>query len=356
MQNVKIDIYISDLLYRYDCVVVPDFGGFVANLASAKIHAIQHQFIPPSKEISFNKNLKNNDGLLSNHIALRKEITYEEANELIQSFVSQSIQGLNNGDKIYIEKIGTLSLDPERNIQFTAEDRNDFLLDSFGLPAYKALPIQREGAEERIQKRINESLPLIKQEEKKKRRYYWPAAATILFLMLSGVLLNQQYSWIGNGKVYHSTFSPSENKEALYQSKAVSFQSAKFETEEYSLLKIEEGLINYDTPDGAKTNLVVDNRAIDLKLEVDNTEVVKPTINSNLTFHVMGGCFSSLSNAKRLVKTLKSQGYDARLLGNYKNLHAVSFGSFSSRNEAIDLLAKVRNGKNPDSWLLEKPF
>ncbi len=196
MQNVKIDIYISDLLYRYDCVVVPDFGGFVSNYASAKIHAIQHEFIPPAKQISFNKNLKNNDGLLSNHIAERRSISYDDANLLIQSFVNQSLIGLQKGDKIHIEKVGTLFLDPERNLQFTAEERNDYLLDSFGLNSFKALPIQRAGAEERIKEKIQEAIPLLKEEEKKKRRFYWPAAAFLLLLFLSSFFFNQQFNWL----------------------------------------------------------------------------------------------------------------------------------------------------------------
>ena len=57
----KIDKHINELLYNHDCVIVPEFGGFVTNYASAKIHPVQHTFTPPSKNIVFNKNLKNND-------------------------------------------------------------------------------------------------------------------------------------------------------------------------------------------------------------------------------------------------------------------------------------------------------
>ena len=49
--------YIKDLLYRYDCVIVPDFGGFVTKRISAKISENTHQFFPPSKQLSFNRNL-----------------------------------------------------------------------------------------------------------------------------------------------------------------------------------------------------------------------------------------------------------------------------------------------------------
>ncbi len=66
---MKIDQHISDLLYCYDCVIIPDFGGFVANYRSAEIDKKRNILYPPSKGIIFNKNLVHNDGLLANKIA-----------------------------------------------------------------------------------------------------------------------------------------------------------------------------------------------------------------------------------------------------------------------------------------------
>ena len=66
MNRVNVDKSISELLYQFDCVIIPDFGGFVANYAGAKIQPIQNTFTPPSKQISFNRNLTSNDGLLAN--------------------------------------------------------------------------------------------------------------------------------------------------------------------------------------------------------------------------------------------------------------------------------------------------
>ena len=66
----------------------------------------------------------------------------------------KQLKPLNKGDKIHIEKVGTLFLDPERNVQFVAEEQNDFLLESFGLGGFRVQPIKREGAQERIEKKI----------------------------------------------------------------------------------------------------------------------------------------------------------------------------------------------------------
>ena len=46
--------FISDLLYRHDCVVVPNFGAFIAQKTTAKINYERNEFYPPKKNITFN--------------------------------------------------------------------------------------------------------------------------------------------------------------------------------------------------------------------------------------------------------------------------------------------------------------
>ena len=66
---MNIEHYISQLLYRYQCVTVPGFGAFLTEIQSAQWVESANSFYPPKKLISFNTNIKNNDGLLANHIA-----------------------------------------------------------------------------------------------------------------------------------------------------------------------------------------------------------------------------------------------------------------------------------------------
>lgn len=354
MQNFKIDVYISDLLYSYDCVVIPDFGGFVANYATAKIQPIQHKLVPPSKKISFNKNLKNNDGLLSNHIASKRSLSYHEANELIKSFVDQSIAGLGKGDKIKIEKVGTLYLDLEKNIQFIAEESNEFLLDSFGLGSMRVQPIARDGAEERIQKEIKKVIPIVRGEEKKRRVIFWPAAAVLLILLVGTYFFNAQYNVIdANSIQYSNIFTVNEEASIYEEREPVAFEKLE---DTSAKLELKEGLYNYTTSGAEPTEIWVDNRSEDKEMKVDNTKVVKEALKQELKYHVMGGCFSNKRNAERLVKKLTNKGYDARLLGEFKNLHAVSFGSFSTDKDARELLAKVKSEENKSAWFLAKQF
>src|SRR5690606_7656533 len=89
---MAIATYISDLLYRYECVIVPGFGAFITQYHSAQINAETHELFPPQKTLSFNGQLLKNDGLLANHIAEVEKIPYGAALEKIEVFV-QELQG-----------------------------------------------------------------------------------------------------------------------------------------------------------------------------------------------------------------------------------------------------------------------
>lgn len=359
MEKVKIDIYISDLLYSYDCVIVPDFGGFVANYASAQIHPIQHKFQAPSKKISFNRQLKNNDGLLTNHIAGKKEISYSEAQELVRLFVNQAIKGLQEGDRIKIEKVGTLFLDPEKNIQFISENTNNYLLDSFGLEAFRALPIRREGVEKRVLEKIKDQQhkELSESSEKEGKKFNWlKVAAFFFFVILSSFLLNIQYNWIETSGSNFAAFNLNLNEKPSYEPKKISISIDPLNYfAEVKNRESEAGIVPFRSSLGEATLLFEDNRSKTILVK-DNTSVSKEFTAHGFTYHVVGGCFSTEKNAKMLLNQLQNSGFDARLLGKYKVYHAVSISSFNSREEAVSFLSKVRNQDHPDAWLLEKAY
>jgi hypothetical protein len=107
---MKIEQYISQLLYRHQCVTVPGFGAFLTEIQSAHLHENTNSFYPPKKVISFNSHLKNNDGLLANHIALvyhsNNNDSFSVAEGLQQPFeiiplAVEEIEAVNSNLKIY---------------------------------------------------------------------------------------------------------------------------------------------------------------------------------------------------------------------------------------------------------------
>ncbi len=56
----RMNAYLRDLLILHDCVILPEFGGFVGNHKSAQ-KTDKGYFTPPRKIIAFNPQLKENE-------------------------------------------------------------------------------------------------------------------------------------------------------------------------------------------------------------------------------------------------------------------------------------------------------
>ena len=140
---MQLENYISDLLYRYDCVIVPSFGAFLTNSTSAKVHQSTHTFYPPKKVLSFNEQLLSNDGLLANYIAEVEKIPYAVATENILNQVKAMKSYLVEGETIKLENIGELILNTEGKIVFSPSFHINYLTDAFGLSHFKSVDVNK---------------------------------------------------------------------------------------------------------------------------------------------------------------------------------------------------------------------
>lgn len=128
----KFTEYISDLLFLHDCVIIPDFGGFICNYRSAHIDENSGLLCPPSKEVMFNRNLTHNDGLLANWIMCKEDISYEKALSRVALFSEELKIRLNQKQRVVFGEIGTFYADRRFNIIFEPTDSNYFA-ETFGM-------------------------------------------------------------------------------------------------------------------------------------------------------------------------------------------------------------------------------
>jgi hypothetical protein len=77
----------------------------------------------------------------------------------------------------------------------------------------------------------------------------------------------------------------------------------------------------------------------------------EPVSYSEVRYYVVAGCFRDEKNATALVKKLIKKGYNAEKFGKIGNLHAVSYSSFTDRNEAQSYLKKIRDEEEADAWI-----
>ena len=295
--------YINDLLYRYDCVIVPDFGGFVTNRIGAKANKFTHTFTPPTKQVTFNNLLKHNDGLLANYIASSENISFEKATTAISLSVIKWQNELQS-KAVEIENLGSLSLTEDKKIIFEPNLALNFLTESFGLATVSSSSITR------YKEQVKPLIPVFVKEEKKGVPTFIKYAATAAILLTLGLTGYNGYQ----NKQHEDVLA---NQEKAIQKK---IQSATF---------------------------VISNPLPTIELNVKK-ETPKP-------FHIIAGAFQFAENAEKKVKQLKAKGFDAKIIGiNKWGLTEVSFNSFADRNEATNNLYKIQKTVSKDAWLLVK--
>ena len=129
---MQLSNYISNLLFNHDCVTVPGFGSFLGNYKSAQYDFKEQKFHPPSKQISFNSQIKDNDGLLAKNISKELDLPYDQAVKKIHQEVLTWTKKITT-ETIVLKNIGELYLSTEDKITFIPSNELNHLKESFGL-------------------------------------------------------------------------------------------------------------------------------------------------------------------------------------------------------------------------------
>ena len=119
---MDISFYVSELLFENDCVIIPGFGGFVTHYAPARIHPVNHSFLPPSKNILFNSKLIRDDGLLIDHIAQKQNLNYSQAKSLVEDYKRELLGKLSAGEVVRFKNIGNVQKDSLGKLLFSPDD------------------------------------------------------------------------------------------------------------------------------------------------------------------------------------------------------------------------------------------
>jgi cell division protein FtsN len=335
---MNVDKHISELLFEHDCVIVPEFGGFVANYAPAKIHPVQHSFSPPSKKIVFNSNLRVNDGLLANHISSVAGGGYPQALRHIQHFVDSTRTELQQGRKVKVSDVGTLYLDVEKNIQFEPDDQVNYLLDSFGLAGFQSPGIKRDNGIRRIEKELRDRKAV--PAERKKINLKRVIALTVAVPLLAAVIWIPLKTDILKNVDYAALNPFAKHESATLPKKAEAIPVIK-DTTAAIILPSESSELPDPQPAEGVAAVVADSTAV----------AMEAPLNAAAPFHVVAGCFQVRENAEKFLIMLREQNISASIIGqNANGLYVVSCGDYQKRSDALDQLDTLRR-LQPNAWL-----
>ena len=133
--------HIRPLLRDHDCVIIPDFGGLVAEPVPAHLSAARQQLGPPAKQVAFNQALTRNDGLLVDALSQYLRITANQAREVLRHAVEDMHQDLRHSQRTELPGIGVFRQAPGRGLTFDYTGSDNLLPTAFGLPALHVRPV-----------------------------------------------------------------------------------------------------------------------------------------------------------------------------------------------------------------------
>ncbi|MGV7107630.1 HU domain-containing protein [Flavobacterium sp. U410] len=327
---MMIDKYISDLLYRYQCVTIPGFGAFITEIASAQVSGSASTFLPPRKLVSFNPNIKNNDGLLAHHIAQQEKISFEKATEVIAQKAAFWTGELQQRNSVSFPNVGTINaMGEELNWVFTPVNSVNYLTSSFGLTSFVSPEIKREvfkSLEEQpviakitaepkiVETKVEEPkvVPLETVASTPNKSFGWAkyAVASVMLLSVMGTYGYKMY------------YDQQIEAQTLLVQKQVQEEVHK---------KIQEATFMIDVP------------SVNVELAVAEEK---------MPYHLIAGAFRSDENADKAVNLLKEQGFKAHKLERNKyDLVPVAYGSYSTLEEAEAEKSKLQKEVNAEAWL-----
>jgi cell division protein FtsN len=352
--------YIHQLLLENDLVIIPGFGAFVSTYKSAEIDKNTNELKPPSKEISFNQQIRNNDGLLVGRVAEGEAVSHFDALKKIEQERENIIFQLDKEGKVYLEETGELFVNENNEIQLKPDKDENPLLDSFGLesvsvehkeektsetethvepektdteketttftPETKDVPQSKkdepENRDEFFQS-IKQHAPreLVTENistEKKKRSWLW------LLLILAPIIVVGIYITINKTNIKNQLENTANETGTTLK--------------ELSAIK----------PDSIVTDSISELSKDSVPTNNEDTITIGSIESDSPKYILVGGSFKEEENADTYLLQLKEEGFEPFQLGKRGNFYIVGIGKYKTIEDALAAKNDF-NEKNPDS-------
>ena len=355
---MNIGNYIKDLLFQHDCVIIPGFGGFVANYQPAEVHKYRNVIYAPSKSIMFNRQLVHNDGLLITHVAQQEQLDYKTAEKKVKAFAAVCKNNLSENGVIKLLDVGKLYYNSQKILIFLPELRKNFLPESFGLkPISFASNSNTDNAYQIKTDSSNSGKATIPRS--KKLSYVGVAATLILALAVSQFILwdlapeRFQFNNINFGGT-SSTDKISE-AEALPIPQPVLADSSSltnFEVKEQEVVEQTSEEPETEVSNTVNKEIESPNFASTDELNQSVTSVTDDDPINEEGYYLIYGSFKSSKNANKLKKGLEYQGKRVKLMKSKNGYVRVGAFAGTNKSDANLALSAAQSEANSSIWMI----
>jgi len=321
---MDVTAYIRELLFSHDCVIIPGFGGFIGNYSPARIDKSVSTFYPPVKQISFNRNLNHNDGLLVGKISESSGLNYGDARNIVDEFVNNLRKRLEKGEKVVLDNIGAFQNNQEGNLQFEPDHNVNYHLDSYGLDPFQFSPLEGYDIRKRIVK-YSDKQPV---RQSTARKILWRAAVAVpLIALLIAIPLRTD---IFKSKVESSTLNPLAKTELENNRKEVDKNS---------------GIEINPSAEAEIINPVNSSSPVTAPVEA-----VQPVETENADYYLITGSFQLKENADHQASVLRAEGFTPEVITAPNGFFRVSAIRCNDLNTALSN-KETLSKKYPGTWV-----
>lgn len=315
--------FLEHLLYEHECVIIPQFGGFVVNGQDFQFNAKEGKIYPKRKCVAFNEKLKTDDRFLTTEWAKKQAISQKEASIEITAISKELKSQISTQGYLTIGELGAFTLNSENRLSFSPNPDFNADLSVFGLFPVglgQALPKQKKPVLEVVS--VAEDLPSYTPEPspvKVSRSAYVYALIAFIIGGLGAFFLTEPASHQSQ-----SSLNPIKIEKKVTAPVAVATPALK-------------APIQLDT---------VQKKVVEAPAQVApaNQDVI----------YLVAASFQSLTQAEKGLKEFKSRGFDQAeiiLKNEQTKFYRISLGTEHSMDAGYAKASELKASKKVDIWV-----
>lgn len=320
--------HIEILLLDNDCVIVPDFGGFMAHHSPAELDKETGLFYPPQRTLGFNSQLTINDSLLAQSYVEAYDISYPEAVLRIEEDIREIKQIIVIEGEYEFHGIGTITRNTDGVYDFIPCTAGLLTPDLYALNSFTLDEQAKETPTENTATNILATSKRDKERTLRIAAYYTArniAAAAIILLLF---IFSSIPVGVGSSKIMSCSVIDTEFITSLIKENSLLDCIKSINSEE------KKGYTKFKTSNTSTTH-------------------TPSKINTSPVYHIVLASKVTQSGAKNFIVKLNNNGLKDVRINECGSMRRVVYGVYKSKSEADIALnnLKSKNHIFKDAWV-----
>ncbi|MCZ2476954.1 hypothetical protein G9H58_02685 [Aquirufa antheringensis] len=316
--------FLEHLLYDHECVIIPQFGGFVVNAQDFQFNAKEGKIYPKRKCVAFNEKLKTDDRFLTTEWAKKQSISQKEASIEITAISKELKSQISTQGYLTIGELGAFTLNSENRLSFSPNPDFNADLSVFGL-----FPVGLGHALPKEKKPVLEVVPVAEDLPS-----YTPEPSPIKVSRSAYVYALMAFIIGGIGAFFLTEPAGNQSQSSL------------------NPIKIEKKVA---TPVAVAAPAVPTTVQVDtVQKEVIATPASVEAPADQEVIYLVAASFQSLTQAEKGLKEFKSRGFDQAeiiLKNEQTKFYRISLGTEHSMDAGYARASELKASKKVDIWV-----